>query len=64
MKPNKDIESDILNEFKERIVQADSNKWKCLLCGRHKFTHKSPHNCVGGFRKRKIIWQQVQKHVI
>ena len=27
-------------------------KLKCLLCGRDKFTHKSPHKCVGGFRKR------------
>jgi len=31
-------------------------KLKCLLCGRDKFTHKSPHYCVGGFRKRKIKW--------
>lgn len=36
-----------------------SGRWKCMLCGRDKFTHKSPHKCVGGFRKRKIIWQEV-----
>lgn len=34
-------------------------RWKCMLCGRDKFTHKSPHKCVGGFRKRKIIWQEL-----
>ena len=28
----------------------------CLLCGRDKFTRKSPHICKGGFRKRKIKW--------
>jgi uncharacterized protein CbrC (UPF0167 family) len=28
----------------------------CLLCGRDKFTHKSPHYCSGGFRKHKIKW--------
>ena len=31
-------------------------KLKCLLCGRDKFTHKSPHRCIGGFRKRKLKW--------
>ena len=30
--------------------------YKCLLCGRDKFTHKSPHKCIGGFRKRKLKW--------
>lgn len=28
----------------------------CLLCGRNEFTHKSPHKCVGGFRKRGLKW--------
>lgn len=31
-------------------------RYKCLLCGRDKFTRKSPHNCIGGFRKRNIKW--------
>jgi len=34
-------------------------KYKCLLCGRNKFTHKSPHYCAGGFRKHKIKWESV-----
>lgn len=36
-----------------------ASRWKCMLCGRDKFTRKSPHKCVGGFRKRKIIWQEI-----
>ena len=28
----------------------------CLLCGRDKFTHKSPHKCRGGYRKKGIKW--------
>ena len=36
-----------------------SGNWKCLLCGRDKFTHKTPHKCVGGYRKRNIIWQKL-----
>jgi len=35
-------------------------RYKCLLCGRDKFTQKSPHNCVGGFRKHKIKWQKIE----
>lgn len=35
-------------------------KYKCLLCGRDKFTRKSPHNCKGGFRKKNIIWEDVK----
>ena len=33
--------------------------YKCLLCGRDKFTAKQPHKCRGGFRKRKIKWAKV-----
>jgi len=29
-----------------------------------KFTHKSPHKCVGGYRKRKIVWQEVESHCV
>jgi hypothetical protein len=36
-------------------------KLKCLLCGRDKFTHKSPHYCIGGFRKHKIKWAIIMK---
>lgn len=42
-----------------------TKKYKCLLCGRDKFTRKSPHKCNGGFRKRKIKWEEViQTHII
>ena len=36
-------------------------RWKCMLCGRDKFTHKSPHKCVGGYRKRNdgIIYNEM-----
>jgi hypothetical protein len=33
-------------------------KYRCLLCGRDKFTNKTAHNCNNGFRKRKIKWQK------
>lgn len=35
--------------------------WKCLLCGRDKFTKKSPHNCNSGYRKRNIKWEEVKQ---
>lgn len=35
----------------------EQTRWKCLLCGRNKFTAKIGHKCVGGFRKRKIKWK-------
>lgn len=35
-------------------------RYKCLLCGRNKFTRKSPHHCVGGFRKRNIKWEIIE----
>lgn len=41
-----------------------SGSYKCMLCGRDNFTHKSPHKCVGGFRKRKIVWQKVESHCV
>jgi len=38
-------------------------RYKCLLCGRDKFTQKSPHRCRGGFRKRNIIWKIIAANV-
>jgi len=56
----------IMNEYLESKVKKlnkpaviHSGIWKCLLCGRDKFTHKTPHKCVGGYRKRNIIWQKL-----
>jgi hypothetical protein len=43
-------------------IKIRSVRWKYMLCGRDKFTHKSSHKCVGGYRKRKIVWQEVQSH--
>ena len=34
-------------------------RWRCMLCGRDRFTQKGPHKCVGGFRKRRIRWERV-----
>lgn len=45
------------------VTNRASNKkpvrYRCLLCGRDKFTRKSPHNCKGGFRKRNIKWEPI-----
>lgn len=46
----------IIRDVHEQEVQK---RYKCLLCGRDKFTAKQPHNCVGGFRKRKILWEEI-----
>jgi hypothetical protein len=35
----------------------NKQRWTCLACGRNKFTNKSPHNCVVGFRKHKLRWK-------
>jgi hypothetical protein len=35
-------------------------RYKCLLCGRNKFTSRTSHYCVGGYRKHKIKWAEVE----
>jgi len=35
------------------------NRYKCLLCGRDKFTRKQSHKCGNIYRKRNIEWQPV-----
>lgn len=35
-------------------------KYKCLLCGRNKFTRKQPHKCNGQNRKRGLKWEKVK----
>lgn len=30
-----------------------------MLCGRDKFTQKSSHRCVGGYRKHHLVWQEI-----
>ncbi len=34
-------------------------RYKCNLCGRDKFTHKTPHYCVGGYRKHGLKWTPI-----
>jgi hypothetical protein len=57
----------IVEAYKLQLQQPPvirSGRWKCMLCGRDKFTHKSPHKCVNGFRKRKIVWQEGGSHCV
>ena len=42
-----------------KAKEVETVRWRCLLCGRDKFTRKSPHNCNTGFRKRHIRWEKV-----
>ena len=42
--------------FLEWLKEPNYVRFKFTLCGRDKFTRKSPHKCVGGYRKRKIKW--------
>lgn len=53
--------SQMMSEFetKSKPCIRLGARYKCLLCGRDKFTRKSPHNCVGGYRKHKIQWQEI-----
>jgi len=50
----------IIDAYKQQQRQA---RWKCMLCGRDRFDRKQPHKCVGGFRKRRIVWKEVQQQV-
>jgi hypothetical protein len=47
--------------FEEKDVLShktgDSIRYKCELCGRDKFTQKTPHKCKGGYRKRGLKWK-------
>ena len=48
-----------LHIVSNRTLTPKPSRYKCLLCGRDKFTRKSPHNCNHGFRKRNIKWQPI-----
>ena len=41
------------------MIKIHTMKYKCLLCGRDKFTKKQPHKCNTGFRKHGIIWVEI-----
>lgn len=50
----------ILCLFKNNYTKPKhKGKWKCTLCNRDTFDQKTPHNCIGGFRKRGIKWEEV-----
>lgn len=36
----------------------ESKRYRCLLCGRDKFTRKTPHHCNTGYRKHNIKWEE------
>lgn len=40
----------------EKFPKECKIKYTCDLCGRNTFDKPSPHNCVGGFRKRGLRW--------
>ena len=41
-----------------------NKKYKCSRCGRDKFDRvNQPHNCKGGFRKRKQIFIELKADV-
>lgn len=42
--------------MKSKLIINKNQKLTCLLCGRDKFTRKSPHKCIGGFRKRGLVY--------
>ena len=56
------IECNRILSLKPLVVmpkQDASIRFCCTLCGRDKFTHKQPHKCVGGFRKRGLEWREI-----
>ena len=42
--------------MRTKLIINENQKLTCLLCGRDKFIRKTPHNCIGGFRKKRIKW--------
>ena len=40
------------------LIKPTIKKYKCLLCLRHNFDRATPHRCVGGYRKRKLVWKK------
>jgi len=39
-------------------------RYKCNLCGKDTFTRKTPHKCIGGYRKRGLKWTSVPELLI
>ena len=51
----------VANEYYEykQEPQEKPKRYKCLLCGRDKFTQKQAHICENGYRKRGIKWEEI-----
>ena len=49
-KVNNGVLDDVSNSNEQKPI-----KYQCLFCNRS-FKRRIPHNCKGGFRKRKIEW--------
>jgi len=47
---NNGVLDDVSNSNEQKPI-----KYQCLFCNRS-FKRRIPHNCKGGFRKRKIEW--------
>ena len=48
------------NKVSNRTLEdIKPTRYKCLRCGRDKFTSKQAHKCDTGFRKRNIIWRPI-----
>lgn len=43
----------------EYVMKPKTAKYRCLVCGRDNFIRNTAHNCVGGYRKRKIKWEPI-----
>ncbi len=46
-------------EFEVKL-KDEPKRFRCKLCGRDKFTKRSPHKCRGVFRKRDIEWEELK----
>ena len=53
------LELGLFNALQLIEIQKTIVGYKCLLCGRDKFTRKSPHNCGRGYRKHHIKWEAI-----
>lgn len=41
------------------LEQGTPARWECTVCGRDKFTKRTPHKCVGGYRKKNLKWRPI-----
>jgi len=53
------LELGLLNALQSIEMEKTIIGYRCLLCGRDKFTRKSAHNCGSGYRKHHIKWEAI-----